>query len=256
MIEALFSIICISYFFHTAAALWAVSLLLTPFCTLVDKNRRLLHYMASAWGYHFVQLNPAWRVRFEGLENLDKNRNYVAVANHQSTADIFMLSGLHFPFKWVSKESIFKIPFFGWNMHSTQYIRLKRGDLQSIKGMMKECRHWLARKESIMMFPEGTRSEDGNLLPFRDGSFKLAYESGTPILPIVIVGTREIFPKHSLKIAPRGYVSIRILPAVDPLLFSGVPALKKHVHCMMQNTLVEMRTAHPITLQKELVHSV
>src|SRR5579864_1679111 len=122
----LLSAIYFFYFFSTAVALLATSIVLTPWCLLFDRNRRLLHYIASAWGYHFVLLNPRWKCRFDGRENVNQDQTYVIVANHQSIADTFILSGLSMPFKWVAKESLFRIPFFGWNMFFTQYIPVQR----------------------------------------------------------------------------------------------------------------------------------
>lgn len=108
------------------------------FTLILDKRRRLLHRIASAWGYHFVRLNRRWKCRFENKSKFKSDKTYVVVANHQSIADTFFLSGLARPFKWVSMESLFKLPFFGWNMHLTRYISIKRGDARQTAGAAAE----------------------------------------------------------------------------------------------------------------------
>lgn len=218
--------------------------MLLPYCCLFDKNRRLLSYLACVWGYHFVRLNPSWRVHFAGLANFDKNSTYIIVANHQSIVDVFVLSGLGRAFKWVSKDSLFKLPFFGWNMHLKQDIAIQRGDMSSIKAMMADCAGWLKRGESIMMFPEGTRSEDGEMIAFRDGSFRLAVQNNIPILPVVLNGTREVLPKHAKQLNLKADIEVRLLPPVYPeQCNNSVSELKRHVHSLMKGTLSDMRGA-------------
>lgn len=227
------------YFFVTAALLFFVLLILYPFVILFDRQKGLLHTLTSLWGYHFVLLNPFWNCRFEGMHYLIPGQNYVIVANHQSLADIFVLSGLRHHFKWVSKESLLRIPFFGWNMKLNEYVAIKRGDKKSIREMMSSCKKWLNQGVSIMMFPEGTRSDDGKIGAFRDGSFRLSQDCNVPMLPIVISGTREIVAKHSRIFNFGAKISITILPPVLPEFFSGKPGLmKKHVHEMMERALL------------------
>src|SRR4030095_14654149 len=164
----------------------------------------------------------------------------VIVANHQSYADIIVLLLLYFPFKWVSKDSIFKVPAIGWNMRMNQYVGLARGNLASIKEMMTICRNWLKRGSSIMMFPEGTRSPDGGLQPFRDGAFRLAIDCGLPVVPIVIDGTHEILPKGEKTVRLKGDVRVKILPPVQPQDFDRSSAkMRDHVHNLMKETLAD-----------------
>lgn len=207
-----------------------------------DRNRRLTHYFASAWSYHYMMVNPNWKVHFEGVEQIDSSKTYVIVANHQSLIDILVLYGLFKPFKWVSKESIFKVPFIGWNMIINQYVTIRRGDIKSIKEMIQSCRDWLNRGASILIFPEGTRSEDGEIHDFRDGSFRLAAECNVPVVPVVIDGTFPILPKHAKLINYHAVVRIKVLPPIAPQDFDNkAAALRNHVHALMVQTLAEMR---------------
>ena len=98
-----------------------------------------------------------------GRENLPWRGPAVIVANHLSLLDILVLYGLFRPYKWVSKASVFKVPFIGWNMRLNDYVAIRRGDRESIKEMMNHCRQHLANGSPILLFPEGTRSPDGVL---------------------------------------------------------------------------------------------
>lgn len=219
-----------------------VLMLLSPFTILFDRQKSILHYLTSLWGYHFVLLNPFWQCRFEGTDYLKCGQSYVIVANHQSLADVFVLSGLKHHFKWVSKDSLFRIPFFGWNMRLNEYVAVKRGNANSIREMMSSCKKWLSQGVSIMMFPEGTRSENGRMSDFRDGSFRLSLDSNVPLVPVVITGTREVLAKHSFIFNLSAKMTIKILPPILPGPFQGSPGrMRDHVHELMERTLYGLR---------------
>lgn len=238
----LLSVLYCSYLFVTAAMLFLLMVLLLPFERVFDPQRALLHYLTCLWGFHFVRLNPFWKCRIEGAQNLERGQRYVIVANHQSLADIFVLAGLRHHFKWVSKESLMRIPFFGWNMRLNEYIAIKRGDIRSIKEMMSTCKHWLMQGVSIMMFPEGTRSETGEIGHFRDGSFRLALDCDVPVIPVVISGTREVISKHGRCFNFGARMTIRVLPPVLPGPFMGSSGkMRDHVHQLMKRELDNIR---------------
>jgi 1-acyl-sn-glycerol-3-phosphate acyltransferase len=143
-------------------------------------------------------LTPLWRFEIEGKPPADiDHKPYVVVANHESQADPFLLSWLPWDMRWVAKEELFRPPVTGWAMRLGGDIPLRRGEGESVRSMMDECERALAAGISVMMFPEGTRSKDGALLPFRDGAFRLALRAGVPVLPIALAGTRQMRPKHS-----------------------------------------------------------
>jgi 1-acyl-sn-glycerol-3-phosphate acyltransferase len=223
-----------------AAVATIICLLTAPF----DRNRKLVHQFACFWGYHYIMLNPFWRCRFIGLEQLERDKTYVLVSNHQSYWDIMVLYGLFRQFKWVAKESVLKIPFIGWNMRINQYVSVARDDLKSIKAMMASCKEWLARDASLLIFPEGTRSEDGELGKFRDGPFKLAMEAGVPVVPIVLDGTYQILPKNAKSLKFRSDIVVRVLPPIYPQAYEGQPRLmREHVHQCMLETLAQVRAS-------------
>ncbi len=225
-----------SFFFVSIAA--TICLITAPF----DKNRRLVHLFASFWGSFYFYTNPGWRRSFEGKENIEWDKTYVLVANHQSYWDILVLYGLYRPFKFVSKESIFKMPFIGFNMILNQYVKIKRGDMKSIKEMMATCRAWLNQGSSILLFPEGTRSEDGELQTFRDGAFRLAIDCNVPVVPIVIEGTYKILNKRTTRIRFQSDIRVRVLPPVTPEQFDRSSGkMRNHVHQLIKDNLDEMR---------------
>jgi 1-acyl-sn-glycerol-3-phosphate acyltransferase len=138
------------------------------------------------------------------------------VANHLSLLDILALYGLFRPFKWVSREDLFRVPFVGWNMRMNDYVPLRRGDRDSIRKMLAQCRKHLSNGVPILIFPEGTRSKDGHLQPFKDGAFKLAAEAGVPVIPIAIEGTGEALPKAGLVFRGRMSGSVTVLEPIPP----------------------------------------
>jgi 1-acyl-sn-glycerol-3-phosphate acyltransferase len=211
-----------------------------------DRRRRALHLYTCFWAYHYVKLLPLWRARFEGLDRIAPGRTYVMVANHQSLGDILVLFGLFRHYKWVSKLAIFRVPFIGWNMRLNDYVALRRGDPESIQQMMEACRRHLRRGSSIMMFPEGTRSLDGEIKAFKHGAFTLARELNLPVLPIVVDGTRDALPKHGLMLEQPAVlrIRVRVLSAHEPGEPTEVEALAETIRRRMLEELAAMRAGN------------
>ncbi len=174
-----------------------------------------------------VKLNPLWHFEVSGPAPADPRLPFVAVSNHESYADIFLIS--HFPWemKWLSKDTIFRIPVMGWMMRMARDIPIKRGKRESVVSAMQGCRDRLARRVGVMIFPEGTRSRTDELLPFKDGAFRLAIEAGAPILPIAVAGTRSCMAKGSFAFR-RARAKARVLPPIPTtgLTFSDIPTLR------------------------------
>ena len=193
-----------------AIFLWLPALALLVLVTApFDRNRRVagrfLRWLAVFATYTF----PYWRIRIDGRWPADR-RAYVVVSNHQSMLDIFMLSRLPREMKWVAKEELFRIPWVGWLFRLSGDIPLRRGEAMSGRRAMEAARAYLDRGMHVMIFPEGTRSRDGRLLPFKPGAFKLAVEAGVPVLPIAVNGSAEGMPKGSPWVRP-ARVTARIL---------------------------------------------
>jgi len=180
-----------------------------------DKQRRAPHAQCYWWSDILLRFNPFWKMKIIGLENIDKKKTYVIVANHQSLADIIVLYQIRSQFKWVAKESLFKIPVLGWCMSLAKHIKLERGDFSSIKKIYREAAQWLKKDMSVLFFPEGTRSETGEVGEFQNGAFKLAIKEKVPVLPILISGTRDAIPKGGREFSSKIFCTLRVFPAVE-----------------------------------------
>ena len=240
--EVVFTWLFAIYFFLSSAILYCVNagicLIVAPF----DPLRRAVHNFSCSWAYHYLQVNPLWKVEYFGVEQIKPNKSYVIISNHQSLADILTIYGLHRQFKYVSKSDIGKVPFIGWNMKLNQYVFLERGDLKSIKEMMRKCKEWLTKGSSVMLFPEGTRSSDGRMQPFRDGAFKLALDCNVELVPMVIDGTFPILSKESKCLKFKQTIRAVVLPPINPEDFQGRPgAMRAHVFDLMAKTLADLR---------------
>lgn len=118
-------------------------------------------------------------------------------------------------FKWVAKESLFKVPFVGWNMSLAKHIKLERGSFSSIKKIYREAAGWLRSGMSVLFFPEGTRSETDEMKEFQNGAFKLAIKEKMPVLPIVVEGTGDAMPKGTWLFKTKIPGRLKVLPAVE-----------------------------------------
>jgi 1-acyl-sn-glycerol-3-phosphate acyltransferase len=175
-------------------------------------------------------LNPLWKFRTSGVKITDPRRPYVAVSNHESFVDILLISHLPWEMKWLSKEAMFKIPLVGWLMSMAGDVRLIRGNKQSIVSAMRGCSDRLDKRVSVMVFPEGTRTRDGSLGPFKDGAFRLAIDHQVPILPLVVNGTREALQADSWKMNVTE-AEVRVLEPIptEGMTKDDVPALRDRV---------------------------
>ncbi len=203
--------------FPIAALIWLVTL---P----IDRRGIALHRFTCFWASLYTWLNPAWRVTVTGREKIRHGVAYVMVSNHLSLLDILVLFRLFRHFKWVSKTENFQIPFVGWNMSLNRYIELKRGDRASVVKMMQACEKTLAEGNSIMMFPEGTRSFTGRMRAFKPGAFELALKTRSPILPIVVQGTANALPKRGFVLRGRHPIRISVLDEVPVESFESQSA--------------------------------
>jgi 1-acyl-sn-glycerol-3-phosphate acyltransferase len=192
----------------TLPALALLLLVTWPFDPTRCVAGRFLRFCGASLAYAF----PLWRVRVDGAIPPDRHP-FVAVSNHQSFLDVFMLARLPWEMKWVAKESLFKVPWLGWMFRLSGDIPVRRGDHESGQAVLAAARRYLDRGMSVMFFPEGTRSRDGRLQAFKSGAFRLAIEAGVPVLPIAVSGTAEGMPKGSPWVRP-ARPRARVLPLV------------------------------------------
>jgi 1-acyl-sn-glycerol-3-phosphate acyltransferase len=213
------------YYLYTAWG-WFVILFLTvsylPFvltsvllCSFLDHDRSLVLPVNQAWCRWVSSLQPLWRHEVRGTENIDPAESYIIASNHLSAADIVLLAYIDVPFRWVAKHTVYLIPLFGWQLWLLGHLSIRRGDRKSRRRFIARAVHTLQAGMSILIFPEGTRSRDGKMRPFKPGGFLIAREAGKPILPVVISGTYDAMPPNSLLLRERIYAIFKILEPVE-----------------------------------------
>ncbi len=159
-----------------------------------------VHIIARIWGRSILLVSRI-RVTVKGRANIDPSRSYIYMSNHQSNFDIpVLLAYLPVQFRWLAKAELFKIPIFGRAMRGAGYVKIDRFNQESAFESINEAAGKMKKGVSIMMFPEGTRSLDGKIRPFKKGGFVMAVDSGAPIVPVIIKGTWPIMDKSSLRI--------------------------------------------------------
>ena len=196
------------------SVLFVLSIIVLAVTYPFDKSRRWVHE-CSRWICGLLYgVPPFIRRTIDGVENIDKNKAYVMVLNHNSGFDIFAAYKIPLNFRWVSKREVFRVPFMGPLLTIHGDIPIERGNAaEAMAKMLRLGKLWLGRGASVAIFPEGTRSKTGQINRFKAGAFNLAKEAEVEILPIVMTGTNEFFRKGWL-VNWRNRVGIRVLPPV------------------------------------------
>ncbi len=177
-------------------ALGVIAFITYPF----DRKGKVGHYYARLWGKTALLANRV-KVKVEGTEHLNGKGPYIFMSNHQSYYDVFTLLGhLPYQFKWLVKKELFSIPFLGWTMAAVGYISIDRGGNRDTVEAMNEAARKIRDGMSVTIFPEGSRSPDGSIQPFKKGGFTLAIKSKVPIVPIAIDGSGGIMPKEKFTV--------------------------------------------------------
>jgi 1-acyl-sn-glycerol-3-phosphate acyltransferase len=195
-----------------------------------DRRRLVAGRTFRLCGVVLSFLHPYWNFGVSGPVVRPRSRRTVVVSNHESQADPFLVSHLPWEMKWLSKESIFKVPFMGWCMSIVGDVSIRRGQKDSIGVAMSQMRAWLDRDVPVMLFPEGTRSADGSLGNFKDGAFRLALEAQADILPVALRGTQRALPKHAWRFG-RSRARVRCGTPISTVgrTSNDLPALKAEV---------------------------
>jgi len=178
-----------------------------------DPRRRWVRHLAALWS-RVVFWAAGVEMTVEGREHLSPGATPIFVANHQSNLDIPVLS-LLLPREvlWLAKRELFAIPVFGQAIRAVGYLPVDRGNPDAARASMAAAAEEVRRGFPVILFPEGTRSRDARLLPFKLGFLHLAEESGAPVVPVVVRGTAALWPKGRLA-ARSGRVTVTVLPAV------------------------------------------
>lgn len=175
---------------------------LTVLLAVLTNPRTTSFICGTIWARLNGYVTPI-QVRVKGRDNVVKTQSYVIVANHQSQYDIFVIYGwLGIDFKWVMKQELRKIPGLGIGCEKVGHIFIDRSNHEKAVASLQEAKEKIVNGTSVIFFPEGTRSKDGSLRPFKKGAFKMAIDLKLPILPITIIGTKEILPTNSIDLFP------------------------------------------------------
>lgn len=158
MINKILSGIFLCFIAVTCAIMYFPALIIWFVTYPFDSRKIILHQFTCLWGAMYTRVIPSWKVRVIDRKNFRNGVTYVVVSNHQSQLDILLAFNLFKHFKWVSKAEIFKLPFIGWNMYLNRYVKLVRGDKESVKEMLEVCEERLNEGSSVYICPEGTRS--------------------------------------------------------------------------------------------------
>ncbi|RMF47584.1 MAG: 1-acyl-sn-glycerol-3-phosphate acyltransferase [Deltaproteobacteria bacterium] len=170
-------------------------MILTGFVIAFVAGADALHNWARVWGRLGLKLAGA-RLKTAGLERIPTDRPVIFMGNHQSNVDILaLLAAIPCQFRWLAKAELFRIPLFGPVMRRAGYIPVERGDRQQSLESMKAVAERIAGGASVIIFPEGTRSADGLLQPFKKGGFLVALQAGADIVPFAINGSHRVMPK-------------------------------------------------------------
>lgn len=205
-----------------------------------QKSRRVVHELSRFLAQGILRLFPR---RIEGLEHVDPKGRYVIVLNHQAMMDILALYFVPLNFRWVSKREVFRIPFVGQFLLLHGDIPINRGRAAAaMEQMLREGKLWLSRGVSVAIFPEGTRSRDGEIHRFKAGAFTLAKSAGAAILPVVLDGTAQVVRPNRL-FAWRQSVTIKVLPpiAADEVARCETHELMESLHERMTTALSGIR---------------
>ena len=239
MLTILYYLVCLV----AATVLFVASFIALVVCYPFDKKRVVVHTL-SKWITDVVFGLPIFMKReVIGMENIDPKQTYVMVLNHNSMVDILCIYNLPLIFKWVSKKEVYRIPIVG-------QLLFAHGDIVINRASAKEAMQlvhtrglaWLQKGACVSIFPEGTRSKDGEIHNFKAGAFILAKDAGVPILPIVLDGTNTMV-RDGWLVNWRNKITIRILPPVsaEDVVNRDIKDVMTEVRENMVETLAEIR---------------
>ncbi len=193
-----------------------ITFLLLPF----NYKGKIYHFMAKIWSRLILAIFNI-KVRIKGLENISKKQNYIYISNHASAMDIpALIHGIPDQIRFLAKQELGKIPFWGWLLKYGGYILIDRKNPKRAIKSIQRAIEKIKSGVSVLVFAEGTRSVDGKLLPFKRGGFMLAIKSKTPVIPVTILGSHKIMKKHKLEINP-GTIEILLDKPIQVEDFSG-----------------------------------
>ncbi len=207
-------------------------------CTFTfDKYREYPNAVMMFFGQSMVRINPFWKIKQFGLENLYKGpKGKIMAGNHQSFMDMPLLATLPLNMKWISKKEIFRIPVAGWLMYMAGHISIDRGSKKAALTLL-EIVEPIKNGVKVMIFPEGTRSREGKLRVFKKGAFHASMDNNFWIQPIVVQGTYKLMPPDGWKMNYKGTMYVSVLEPISPENFTSVEELTEYVRSKIEAEL-------------------
>lgn len=197
------------------------------FTTPFDRYNKITNRVLGVMAWIMMHISPWWHIRIEGEELYDPSKPTIFIANHQSFLDIPLAFQLKWKMKWVVKHSMTYIPVMGWMVKLTGHLTIVRTSKSAIKRLERLVKP-LKDRIPVMIFPEGTRSLDGEIKTFKNGAFLLAKEHGFMLQPMVIDGAHAALAPHSALFNPSATFKIKVLEAIDPTEFKTMDELKTY----------------------------
>jgi len=216
--------------------------------SLVDRRGYFAHECARAWSWLILKTTGV-RVRVEGLDRITPGKTYIFVSNHQSIYDTpVVFTSLPYQLRIIAKESLAKFPVLGWHLRRGGHLFVDRKHPDRA-GILRRWRALVGEGLSLIIYAEGSRSPDGHVARFKAGSFLLAMQAGLPIVPIAIVGTRQVMPKGRLRTEPGNVTLIVHEPIQPPVLdeptVHDAKALADLVHDIVSAAVERVAQAAP-----------
>jgi 1-acyl-sn-glycerol-3-phosphate acyltransferase len=193
--------------------------------------------VARLWAWTILGIGGI-RLKVRGLDRLEPGRHYIFIANHQSYLDIPVLvkSLPRFQLRWIAKKELGYIPFFGWALWAAGHILVDRSDRASAMASFRKAKERIAKGVSVVIFPEGTRSSGGHMMPFKRGGFLLAAQTKTPIVPVTINGSWAVLPREDWRLKS-GEIEVVVDEPIPIEKYDGkeIDVLVKRVHDMIES---------------------
>jgi 1-acyl-sn-glycerol-3-phosphate acyltransferase len=187
---------------------------------LIDRSGKGYLWLSRVWSVITLKLFRI-RVRIEGIEHIDRTRNYVYAANHASYTDIsVLLASVPDNIRLILRDSLTRIPIWGWSLLASPFIIINRSSPAKSKASIEKAVETIRKGASVLLFPEGTRTADGAMQPFKRGAFRLAFDSGVAVVPVAVLGTYNILSRHKSLPLP-GTVVVRLGKPIEQSTVMG-----------------------------------
>ncbi len=229
-----------AFFFYLIFFPWTLIAILISLCCALIGGQDRAHHFGIKWGKSCLWL-AGLKLKISGAENLPPCGPVIYASNHQSNFDIPILyAGLPVQFRWLAKKELFDIPLFGTAMKQSGYIAIDRSNRRKSLESFEQAVHKIKGGTSVIIFPEGTRTNNGQVQPFKKGALLLAAKAGVPVVPITIKGSFQVQPKGSLKIFP-GQIELVISAPLDTtgMKSRDIETLNKQIHDTIARNLKE-----------------